>query len=139
MILAAATAWFVIATQGRDGIWNRCVYDAANEPVAPPVVPVTPKPDEPKIPALKKVSGSNSDVAIGDDTTEEVVEDTGNPTGPGDDTVVAPIRGNDDSEDDSEPKDVGGVNGWAVAGGIAVGAGIAGWLIVLVVRRRHGE
>ena len=141
----AGAAWYVLATDGRDLLWNTCVYTEPTDPTdpidpeTPPVVnpetPETPKaPDTPKKP-LAPLRNSNTSPTT---TSEEVAQEdpkTETPTpsiNPGD--TSKPARSDD--EDCCTEKE--SVNVPLIAG-VAAGVAVTGAVVFAIARRRRGD
>ena len=142
----ASTAWYILATTGRDSIWNSCTYSPEQPPVVtPPAPPETPTPP----------SSSNGQPAQSDGTTQRnpvvgaITSDTvtlsdpeTTPTQEQEQPVSPPVTAPSTNEPSNastpENEEETSTIAWPLIGGIGIGVGaLAGLVWLLFLRRTH--
>lgn len=140
----ASTAWYILATTGRDSIWNSCTYSPEQPPiVTPPTTPTTPTPPASSNgQAAKPGSTTQPNQTVGDITSDSVAlsdpkttPTTEAPTTPS--TTTPSSNDKPDTTSQTQDEDTTSIS-WPLVGGIGAGVITLGglwWLLFL--RRRH--
>lgn len=134
----ASTAWFVLATTGRDAIWNECIYTPPTDPIEEPETPIVTQPTDPgtttpPIPP-KNTQGSGAGSGSSEPLTDTETEATDD-TEKDDEGVPDPVE-MQTSEDAAETSEE--AFSWTpliIAGSVIGGAGIL-WGVIAFVRSR---
>ena len=140
----ASTAWYILATTGRDSIWNSCTYSPEHPPVVtPPTPPETPTPPsssngQPAQPGIT----TQPNAAVGDITSDTVTlsdpETTPTQEEPVAPNVTAPST--NETLDASTPanEEEASTIAWPLIGAIGIGIiALAGLWWLFFLRRSH--
>jgi hypothetical protein len=135
----ASTGWYIVATAGRDVVWNSCLYTPPVAPVDPTSpsaspVPVSPKPQtsKPTQPQVSLNPSPNSNTP--DTTTPEIVSDTPASVNAPTDVTNQPGPTNETTSESEAARPV--PMPVIIGGGLILLASIV-TLIIWAIRRNH--